>query len=346
MFDWQARIIRRRPVLAVAVISAVTFALLAGADEDFTTVSRADIRASLEFAARTPALAEATPGSTGTSPATPPANHSPAWDVLERAAPEAFAQVVDFRSNGPDRTVVQIPVTIEGVEATRRLTADLEETWGGHGTEITVTGGDTLISNVTKELTDSQFLNVTLTTLAALVILVLYFGLGRRRPVLGIISIVPIVVVLIWVLGAMWVFGISYNMTTALITALTIGIGVDYTIHLTHRFLEEENESDRISDVLRRAMFTTGGALVASGLTTALGILVLVFAPLTPIRELGLMVAITILLVLIATFVVLPPLLVLWSLYHRWRTETELMTRLDALEAMEAQRGPDWEAAE
>ena len=72
----------------------------------------------------------------------------------------------------------------------------------------------------------------------------------------------------------------------------------------------------------------------------------LVFAPLTPIRELGLMVAITILLVLIATFVVLPPLLVLWSLYHRRRTETELMTRLDALEAMEAQRGPDWEAAE
>ena len=136
---------------------------------------------------------------------------------------------MDFRSNGPDRTVVQIPVTIEGGEATRRLTADLEETWGGHGTEITVTGG---------------------------------------------------------------------------------------------------------------------GALVASGLTTALGILVLVFAPLTPIRELGLMVAITILLVLIATFVVLPPLLVLWSLYHRWRTETELMTRLDALEAMEAQRGPDWEAAE
>ena len=66
--------------------------------------------------------------------------------MLERAAPEAFAQVVDFRSSGPDRTVVQIPVTIEGVEATRRLTADLEETWGGHATEITVTGGDTLIS--------------------------------------------------------------------------------------------------------------------------------------------------------------------------------------------------------
>ena len=67
---------------------------------------------------------------------------------------------------------------------------------------------------------------------------------------------VTIVVVVIWVLGAMWVFGVSYNMTTALITALTIGIGVDYTIHLTHRFLEEEKESDRVSDVLRRTMLS------------------------------------------------------------------------------------------
>ena len=266
---------------------------------------------------------------------------APAWALLERADPAGFASVVDFRAGGPDRALFQIPVTIEGPEATRRLTADLEAAWGGDGDEMAVTGGDTLISVVTKELTDSQALSVGLTTLAALVVLLLYFGLGRRRPVLGLISIVPIVVVVIWVLGAMWVFGISYNMTTALITALTIGIGVDYTIHLTHRFLEEEKESDRVSDVLRRTMLSTGGALVASGLTTGLGILVLVFAPLTPIRELGLMVAVTIFLVLIATFVVLPPLLVLWSLYHRWRTETELMTRLDALEAMEAQRGPD-----
>ena len=150
-----------------------------------------------------------------------------------------FASVVDFRAGGADRALFQIPVMIEGPEATRRLTADLEAAWGGDGDEMTVTGGDTLISVVTKELTDGQALSVGLTTLAAFVILVLYFGLGQRRPVLGLISIVPIVVVVI------------------------------------------------------------------------------------------------------ATFVVLPPLLVLWSLYHRWRTETELMTRLDALEAMEAQRGPD-----
>ena len=90
MFDRQARIIRRRPILVIMVISAITMALLAGnlvqdippapvtagneaflpddeallaaADEDFTTVSRADIGTDLDLVARTPALAEASAG--------------------------------------------------------------------------------------------------------------------------------------------------------------------------------------------------------------------------------------------------------------------------------------------
>ena len=270
----------------------------------------------------------------------PDENVTPAWLLLQRADPEGFASVVDFRSDGPDRTIYQIPVTLDGVEATRRLTTDLETLWGGHATEMTVAGGDTLLSTITKELTDSQLISVALTTLAALAILVIYFGFGRRRPALGVLSIIPIICLVIWVLAAMWALGISYNMATALITALAIGVGVDYTTHLTHRFLEEEKGSDRVSDVLRRAMLTTGGALVASALTTALGMLVAVFAPFAPIRDLGLIVAITILLVLIATFVVLPPLLVLWSRYHRSRTDEELLIRLDALEALEAQHNP------
>jgi len=243
-----------------------------------------------------------------------------AWALLEGADPAGFARVVDFRSGGPDRTILQVPVTVEGVEASRELIAELEALWGGDSSEITITGGDSLIALVTEELTASQVVSVGLTTLAALLILVLFFGVSEFRPALGLITIAPITVALVWVLGAMWVMGISYNMVTALITALTIGIGVDYTIHLTHRFLEEEQESRRIRDAMQRAMTTTGGALLASALTTAIGLLVLLFAPLDPMRQLGMLTAVTILLALIAAFVVLPPLLVLWALYHRWRT--------------------------
>ena len=72
-------------------------------------------------------------------------------------------------------------------------------------------------------------------------------------------------------------------MITALITALVIGIGLDYTIHVTHRFVEEIERNDKISEAVNATMRTTGGALLGSALTTALGFLVLVFSPIAPI---------------------------------------------------------------
>ena len=243
-----------------------------------------------------------------------------AWDLLRGADPKGFAEVIDLRSDGLDRTIIQIPVAVQSNQALQELIAKLETLWGGDSSEITVTGGDALIALITEELADSQVLSVGLVIAAALAILVAYFGISQSRPLLGLITIIPIAVTLSWLLGAMWVFGISYNMGTALMVVLTIGIGVDYTIHLTHRFLEELQESARVVDAIRGAMVTTGGALLASALTTALGLLALLFSPLVPMQELGILAAVAILFGLIATFTVLPPLLVLWAHYHRWRS--------------------------
>lgn len=167
-----------------------------------------------------------------------------AWEQLRRADPEGFAKVTDLRADGLDRTIIQMPVAVEDNEALQELIDKLESLWGGASGEITVTGGDALVALITRELAASQALSVGLVIAAALAILVAYFGISRSRPALGLITIIPIAVTLAWLLGAMWLFGISYNMGTALMVALTIGIGVDYTIHLTHRFLEEHEEAE------------------------------------------------------------------------------------------------------
>jgi uncharacterized protein len=108
---------------------------------------------------------------------------------------------------------------------------------------------------------------------------------------------------------------------TALITALSIGIGVDYTIHVIHRFTEELEHGRSLVEATTTTLATTGSALLGSALTTALGFGVLLFSPLIPFREFGLVTGITILFALIVAVVVVPPLLVVWAAYHHWRRE-------------------------
>ena len=139
---------------------------------------------------------------------------------------------------------------------------------------------------------------------------------------MGFIAVGPIVMVLLWVLGTMALVGIPYNVITALITALSIGIGVDYTIHIIHRYEAEFAHTRDPEAAARRTLATTGSALLGSALTTALGFGVLMFSSLTPFQQFGLITAITISYALIAAVIVVPPSMILWAAYqnHRLRS--------------------------
>ena len=86
--------------------------------------------------------------------------------------------------------------------------------------------------------------------------------------------------VLICVLGTMALLGIPYSLITSIITALSIGIGVDYTIHVIHRYREEFARLRNPEETLA----TTGSALLGIALTTALGLGVLAASPLAVAR--------------------------------------------------------------
>ena len=77
-------------------------------------------------------------------------------------------------------------------------------------------------------------------------------------------------------------------------------------------------------------------------MTTALGFAVLVFSPLGPMQQFGGLTALTIVYSLIAAFVVLPPMLVMWALFVRWRaTDTDLIPDATAAKPVFAFGGGD-----
>ena len=252
-------------------------------------------------------------------------------DRLESLDPESFAQVAVDNPAGSDTLLLRFSALTRDQERTERMVADIEGLWFGRDEEIIGTSSEIVGLAVVDAMTSSQTAAIVTTVLAALIILSLFFWITERRAELGFIAVGPIVLVLFCVLGTMALANIPYNVITALITALSIGIGVDYTIHIIHRYEEEFAHHHDPEVAARRTLGTTGSALIGSALTTALGFGVLVFSTLTPFQQFGIVTAITIAYSLIAAIIVVPPAMILWGAYQNYRLRSAVQRASEVL---------------
>ncbi len=235
---------------------------------------------------------------------------------------------------GIDAILLQFPTYTDDHAATSVIQEDIEALWSGDDGAITATSASILSVAVTDQITSRQTEAISTTVAVALAILALFFWVTLRRPVLGFIAVGPIVLVLIWVLGTMALLGIPYTLITSMITALSIGIGVDYTIHVIHRYREEFSRVRNPEKAAIRTLATTGSALLGSALTTALGFGVLVFSPLEGSQQFGITAAITIGYSLLVAILVVPPAMTVWGAYENMRLRSTVQRMWDDLDVV------------
>ncbi len=242
---------------------------------------------------------------------------------------------------GVDAMLIQFPAFAGANEQARKTQQELEELWLGDDDALTATSSSIISFTVTDAITEQQSEAISTTIAAALTVLALFFWVTVRQPALGFIAVFPILLVLISVLGTMALLDIPYTIITSIITALSIGIGVDYTIHVIHRYREEYSLARNPEQAAIRTLSVTGSALLGSALTTALGLGVLVFSPLAASQQFAITAAITIAYSLIVSLVLVPPAMTVWGAYQnvrlrsrmqRWESELdELDETLDAV---------------
>ena len=252
-------------------------------------------------------------------------------DALEATDP-AMAHVLVNDPGGVDAILLQFPTYTDDPAATAVLQDEIEALWAGDDRAITATSLSILSVTVTDQITSRQTEAITSTVAVALGILMLFFWVTLRRPVLGLIAVGPIVLVLIWILGTMALLGIPYGLVTSIITALSIGIGVDYTIHVIHRYREEFSRTRNPEKAAVRTLATTGAALLGSALTTALGFGVLVFSPLAGTQQFGITAAIAIAYSLLVSILVVPPAMTVWGAYENMRLRSTVQRLWDDLD--------------
>ncbi len=236
--------------------------------------------------------------------------------------PDGMAQVVS--AGGPPAVRVAMSTTA-GEDFARDLDAALTEDFAPvtalDGVTAVATNEHIVVTVVIDALNSSQISSLAITLIAAMVLLTAGFWFECRRPMLGVITIAPVIVVVLWTYGMMAASGIPFGPVTATTAALAIGIGVPYTIHITHRYLEDRQRFDDPAAALRSTAGHTGGALVGSALTTIAGFAVLISSSLTAFQQFGIVTAYAIGFSLLGALIVLPSLLVLWDRWHQRRGE-------------------------
>jgi predicted RND superfamily exporter protein len=178
---------------------------------------------------------------------------------------------------------------------------------------VVVTGPPAIFDVVINTINETMIGSIAYTILLSFIILTAVFWYTDGQPLLGIISMLPVLLVLVWILGTMVTIGYTLNVMTILIGALTVGLGVTYAIHISHRFIEEMEHHHSLDKAINNTVKNTGSALFGAAMTTVLGFGVLFFAILPPMKQFGTMTALTILYSFLSSVWVLPSMLVIWA---------------------------------
>jgi len=104
-------------------------------------------------------------------------------------------------------------------------------------------------------------------------------------------------------------------MATAGMGSLLLGMGIDYGIHLMHRYDEERKKKRSIDKAVETAVVSTGTAVFATTATTVVGFLALVLAPLPMMANLGKVCALGIFFCMVSVITLLPAMLIIEERY-------------------------------
>lgn len=118
-----------------------------------------------------------------------------------------------------------------------------------------------------------------------------------------VVSLVPLTVAMIWMLGTLRLFGQPLNMMNIFVTTMIIGIGSDYGLHFVHRHREPDGHD------LTRCIEESGRPIAIAALTTVAGFGSMVLSAYPGLRSIGLVALLGTLFSLVATMTLLVALL-------------------------------------
>jgi predicted RND superfamily exporter protein len=170
--------------------------------------------------------------------------------------------------------------------------------------QAAVEGGGATLSGlplVNRELAE-RFTPQFLKGLAIGTIVVVALIAGALRDWrLSVLSLTPAIMGLVWAAGILALARVELDLFAVFAVVTFVGIGVDYGVHMVHRY-QEHNDAARAIEEL-------APVILIAGAITLLGYGTLVTSSYPPLQSIGVVSVVTVLTLVTASIVVLPALL-------------------------------------
>jgi predicted RND superfamily exporter protein len=190
-----------------------------------------------------------------------------------------------------------------------RIREELPGKTGLKPDQIRLGGMLVLYNNMLQSLFHSQILTLGITILALMAMFLVLF----RSVKISLIAIFPSTLSVGLILGFMGWMHIPLDMMTITISAISVGIAVDDTIHYIHRFKKEFNMDHNYINTLHRCHSSIGHAMYYTSVTIIIGFSILALSNFIPSIYFGLLTGLAMLIALIAALTLLPQLIILFK---------------------------------
>lgn len=233
--------------------------------------------------------------------------------VMDKAlSPDVRKVLVDPYLNGAQETRITMRVKdsypeLKRAELVERIRQHLAEDLNLDADHVRFTGLLVLYNNMLQSLFSSQIVTLGVVFFCIMLMFVVLF----RSVLVALVAILPNVLAALSVLGGMGLIGIPLDMMTITIAAITVGIGVDDTIHYIHRFKKEVALDGDYIAAMHRSHGSIGKAMYYTSIIIIFGFSIMVLSEFIPTIYFGLLTGLAMFAALMGALFLLPKLILL-----------------------------------
>ncbi len=223
-------------------------------------------------------------------------SHRP-HDLWHMVTPDMMHAVIWMQlTSGDNQNMERVVESVETYWKSNPPPADLEHQWAGL-TYINIVWQGKMVWGMFQSL------------LGSFLVVFIMMAILFRSTLWGLICMVPLTITIIVIYGLLGLIGKDYDMPSAVLSALTLGMAVDFAIHFLQRSRDLYAEAGSWSKIAGEMFGEPARAISRNVLVIAIGFLPLLAAPLVPYKTVGIFLCAIMALSGLVTLLALPAFL-------------------------------------